>query len=79
MGRQCCGGLRFRLINSLPPSFAAGRTISGTGGLDRTHFLPHMGFQQEAYDAECPAIARALETATPRSLTHERITIFTDA
>jgi len=39
----------------------------------------HMGDNQEAYDAECAALARALETASRREMTPERITIFTDA
>ena len=39
----------------------------------------HMGCNQEAYDAECAALARALESASRRQTTPERITIFTDA
>jgi len=39
----------------------------------------HMGYNQEAFDAECAAIARALETASRKNTTSERITIFTDA
>jgi ribonuclease HI len=39
----------------------------------------HMGFNQEAFDAECAALARALEHASRRNPTPERITIFTDA
>ena len=39
----------------------------------------HMYFQQEAYDAEYAAIARALETAALLPLAHKRITIHTDA
>jgi len=38
-----------------------------------------MGFNQEAYDAECTALARALEVAQRRPTTPERVTIFTDA
>jgi ribonuclease HI len=34
---------------------------------------------QEAYDAECAALARALETAARRQTTPERVTIFTNA
>jgi len=36
-----------------------------------------MGYKQEAYDAKCAALARALETATRRPTTPERVTIFT--
>ena len=39
----------------------------------------HMGGNQEAYDAECAALARALEEASRRNTTPERVTIFTDA
>ena len=38
-----------------------------------------MGNNHEAYDAECAALARALEMATLRSTTPERVTIFWDA
>jgi len=36
----------------------------------------HMGYNQEAYDAECAAVARALETAS-RGETTDKVTIFT--
>ena len=39
----------------------------------------HMGYNQEAYDAECAALARALEEASRRNATPERVTIFSDA
>jgi len=39
----------------------------------------HMGYNQEAYDAECAALARALESASRRNTIPDRITIFTDA
>ena len=39
----------------------------------------HMGYNQEAYDAECAAPTRALESASRRQTTPERVTIFTDA
>jgi len=39
----------------------------------------HMGYNQEAYDAECAALAHALEEAARRNMTPERITIFSDA
>jgi len=38
-----------------------------------------MGYNQEAYDAECDALAGALESASRRQTMPERITIFTDA
>ena len=41
----------------------------------------HMGYYQEAYDAECAAIARALDMAADRAKRRElgRFRIFTDA
>jgi len=39
----------------------------------------HMGFSQEAFDAECAALARVLETAARRDPAPNHITIFTDA
>jgi len=39
----------------------------------------HMSSNQEAYDAECAALARALEPPARRQTTLEMITIFTDA
>jgi len=38
-----------------------------------------MGNNQQAYDAECAALAHALELAPQRSTTPERVTIFSDA
>ena len=39
----------------------------------------HLGYNQEAYDAEYAALARALESASRSWITPERFTIFTDA
>ena len=38
-----------------------------------------MGYNQEAYDAECTALARALEEAAKHQTVPEWVTIFTDA
>ena len=38
-----------------------------------------MGYNQEAFDAECVVLARALETTSRRNMIPDRITIFTDA
>jgi len=38
-----------------------------------------MGYNQEAYDAECPALTRALETTSRRQTIPERVTIFSEA
>jgi len=42
------------------------------------HHHQHMGNNQEAYDAECTALAHTLELATQRSTAPERVTIFSD-
>lgn len=39
----------------------------------------HVGHNQEAYGAECAALARALKTAARRQTTLERAMNFTDA
>jgi len=39
----------------------------------------HMGYNQEAYDTECAALARALKEAAKSQMVPERVTIFTDA
>ena len=39
----------------------------------------HMGYNQEAFDAECAALTRALDLARRRNPTLARVTIFTDA
>jgi len=39
----------------------------------------HMGYNQEAYDAECAALARALKPASRRNTTPELVAILTDA
>jgi hypothetical protein len=38
----------------------------------------HMGCNQEAYDAECVAIARVLEETTKDQMIPARVTIVTD-
>jgi ribonuclease HI len=38
-----------------------------------------MGYNQEAFDAECAALARALEMAARRQTIPGRVTVFTDA
>jgi len=48
-------------------------------GLTWKGIKSHMGSNQEAYDAECAALARALEEAARRNTPPERITIFSDA
>ena len=58
---------------------AAGYAVVCKKGQTWVGIKTHMGYKQEAYDAECAALARALETAARRQTTPERVTIFTDA
>jgi ribonuclease HI len=60
-------------------SGAAGYSVVWQNGHRWAGLRTHMGYNQEAYDAECSALARALETATRRQTAPERVTIFTDA
>ena len=58
---------------------AAGYAVAWRDGQTWKGIKTHMGYNQEAYDAECAALARALEEASRRNLTPERVTIFSDA
>jgi len=58
---------------------AAGYTVVWRNGQSWKCIKTHMGYNQEAYDAECAALARALESAWRRPTTPERVTILTEA
>jgi len=58
---------------------ATGYAVVWKNGPSWVGIKTHMGYNQEAYDAECAALARALESASRGQTTPERITIFTDA
>ena len=58
---------------------ATGYSVVWKQGLTWAGAKVHMGNNQEAYDAECAALAQALELAAQRSSTPERVTIFSDA
>jgi ribonuclease HI len=60
-------------------SGAAGYAVAWQNGQSWVGIKNHMGYSQEAYDAECAALARALEEAAKRQTVPERVTIFTDA
>jgi ribonuclease HI len=60
-------------------SGAAGYAVAWQNGQSWVGIKNHMGYNQEAYDAECAALARALEEAAKRQTAPERVTIFTDA
>ena len=58
---------------------AAGYVVALKNGQTWKGIKTHMGYNQEAFDAECAALARALESASRRNTIPERVTIFTDA
>ena len=58
---------------------AAGYAVVWKNGQSWVGIKTHMGYNPEAYDAECAALSRALESASRRQTTPERVTIFTDA
>jgi len=58
---------------------AARYAVAWKDGLSWKGIKTHLGYNQEAFDAECAALARALESAARRNTVPERITIFTDA
>jgi len=57
----------------------AGYAVVWKNGQTWKGIKTHMGYSQEAYDAECAALARAPESASRRNTIPERVTIFTDA
>jgi len=58
---------------------SAGYAVAWKNGLSWEGVKTHMGYNQEAFDAECAAIARALESASRTNTIPDRVTIFTDA
>jgi len=57
---------------------AAGYAVVWRKGESWAGIKTHMGYDQEAYDAECAALTRTFESAARRNTTPERVTIFTD-
>jgi len=55
---------------------AAGYAVVWKRGVSWAGIKTHMGYNQEAYDTECAAHARALELAARRNSVPERVTIF---
>jgi ribonuclease HI len=72
-------GLTMFTDGSRADSGATGYSVVWRKGESWAGIKTHMGYNQEAYDAECAALARALETAARRNRTPERVTIFSDA
>jgi len=58
---------------------AAGYAVVWKNGQSWVGIKTHMGHNQEAYNAECAALARVLESASRRQTAPGRVTIFTDA
>jgi len=72
-------GLTIFTDGSRIDSGAAGYAVVWKEGEEWAGVKAHIGFNQEAFDAECAALARALEVAAKRRLVPERVTVFTDA
>jgi len=72
-------GLVFFTDGSRLENEAAGYAVAWKNGGTWEGIKTHMGFNQEAYDTECAALARALETAAKRTPAPKHVTIFTDA
>jgi len=72
-------GLTIFTDGSRLDSGATGYAVAWQNGQSWVGIKNHMRYNQEAYDAECTALARALEEAAKRQTVLERITIFTDA
>jgi len=66
---------RVRRYHSATADPQPNHDLDGEGTCIKTH----MCYSQEAHDAECAALARALESAVRRHTTPERVPIFTDA
>ena len=58
---------------------ATGYAVAWRKGESWAGIKTHMVYNQEAYNAECAAHARALVSASRRNTVPERVTIFTDA
>ena len=58
---------------------AAGYAAVWKKGVSWAGIKTHIGYNQEAYDTEWAALARALELASRRNMAPERVTVFTDA
>ena len=59
-------------------SGTAGHSVVWKKGETWVGIKTNMGYNQEAHNAECAALERALELALQRQTMRERITIFTD-
>jgi len=58
---------------------ASGYAVAWKNGQTWKGIKTYVGYNQQAYDAECAALARALEDASRRNTTPDRVAIFSDA
>ena len=58
---------------------AAGYVVAWKNGQTWKGIKTHTGYNQEAVDAECAALARALESASRKNTVPNRVTIFSNA
>jgi ribonuclease HI len=72
-------GLTLYTDGSRMQSGATGYSVVWKKAMQWVGIKSHMGYSQEAFDAECAAIARALEVAARRQIPPAKVTIFTDA
>ena len=72
-------GLTIYTDGSRMENGATGYAVTWKNGLRWKGHKVHQGWGQKAYDAECAAIARALQEAASKSHTVGTVTIFTDA
>jgi len=72
-------GLTMSTDGSRPENGATGYAVTWKKGMVWKGHKTHMGWHQEAFDAECAALARALQVAAARTHTVGTVTIFTDA
>jgi len=71
-------GLTIFTNGSRLESGATGYSVAWKAGNRWVGVKAHMGYNQEAFDAECAALARALEVAARRRTAPKAVTIFTD-
>jgi len=71
-------GLTLFTDGSRLKSGATGYAVTWKAGNGWVGVKAHMGYNQEAFDAECAALARALEVAAKRRTRPKAVIIFTD-
>jgi len=72
-------GLTIFTDGSRLESGATGYAVAWKAGNRWVGVKAHMGYNQEAFDAECAALTRALEVAAKRRTGPKAVTVFTDS